>query len=123
MERGESWRHTAVGKNQKPPGGTPMATQALGVLGSHTSQWDFSKKPRVRAGRDESDYYLFQAYHFTDEISLLIPISHMALRLVSLRLNHKDWLVCVCVCFSLEIFTKLTVSVATTNNLLLSLRL
>lgn len=69
-----------------------------------------------------SDYYLVQTYHFTDEISLLIPISHMALRLVSLGLNHKDWLVlCVCVCFSLEIFTKLTVSVTTTNNLLLSL--
>lgn len=52
----------------------------------------FSEKPQVRAGRDESDHYLIQDYHFTHEISLCIPTSHMALRLVSADLNHKDGL-------------------------------
>lgn len=88
----------------------------------HLPQQGFSKKPQGRAGRDKSDHYLIQDYHFTHEISLHIPISHMALRLVSPELNHKDGLT-LFIFFSLEILAKMTVSVPTTNNLLLSLRL
>lgn len=90
---------TQLQGNIRNPQQDPHVSPGPGCSGiPHLSQWDFSKKPRVRAGRDESDYYLIQAYHFTDEIGLLIPISHMALRLVSLGLSHKDWLV-LCVCF------------------------
>lgn len=46
-------------------------------------------------------------------------MSHMAPRLVSPGLSHKDWLEFFF--FSLKILAKITVSVPTTNNLLLSL--
>lgn len=46
----------------------------------------------VRAERDESDNYLIRPYHFTDGISLFLPINHMALKLLSPGPSRKDWL-------------------------------
>lgn len=39
-----------------------------------------------RAGRDKSDYYLLQAYYFTGEMSLPIPIIHMAAKGTQVRI-------------------------------------
>lgn len=86
----------------------------------HPPQKGFSKNHTSELG-EMSDHYLVQTYHFTDEICLLnlIPISHVALRLVSPGLSYRGWLEFFLFCFlSLEIWAKMTVSVSTTNNLL-----
>lgn len=50
-----------------------MSPLGLHILPSRFSQVNHE----VRAGRIKSDYYLMQAYHFTDEISL-IPTNHIS---------------------------------------------
>lgn len=89
----------AAGKSQKPPSRIPMHPGGPLQTPRPWVHWDptapaegFLTETMGRAGRGESGHYLFQAYHFTDEISLLIPISQLALRIVSLGLSHKDWL-------------------------------
>lgn len=126
----KQWRSSACGKGKagctqlQRKSGTPQqdphGSRGRGDTGvPHLPQEGFSKKPQVRAGRGETDYYLVQAYHFTDEISFLIPISHMALRLVSPGLNHKDrLLLLVVVFFKSGDIGQMTVSVPTTKNLL-----
>lgn len=100
--REANWMDTAtekVKKKKKKPSAVPWEQcvdsqgSAMGVLGFYIPLIRVSwRSHRVfRAGRDKSDYYLIQAYHFTDEISLPFPISHMALRLVSPKLSHEDW--------------------------------
>lgn len=63
----------------------------------HPPQKGFSKNHTSELG-EMSDYYLVQTYHFTDEICLLnlIPISHVALRLVSPGLSYRGWLELFC---------------------------
>lgn len=115
--------HAAPEKGQKAPSRIPMAPPWLAwlwVLREATSPSEvFLKKTHTSELGEMGGHYLVQAYHFTDEISLLIriPISHMTLRLVSPGLSHKDWLEFFFF-LSLEIWAKMTVSVPTTNNLL-----
>lgn len=98
--------HEAAEESQKTPSRTPMAAvwtshgsaghgcRGRGWEECHSSLRRVSLKNHTSELGEMSDHYLIQAYHFTDEISplILIPISHMALRLVSPGLSHKDWL-------------------------------
>lgn len=91
--------HSCPEKSGTPHQDPPGSPLDLSRFPKPWGPWDptspsvgFHKETTRLSWEEESDYYLLQAYHFTDEICLLIPISHMAPRLVTPGFSHKDWL-------------------------------